>query len=74
MFTIIFARENIVIQYATNSSCLPFIIRYHSDLKAYFPHGLRRHLSSLVLSIFISSHAKLTINLLSKLVTRAQEF
>jgi hypothetical protein len=74
MFATILTRENIMIQFATNSSCLPFIIRYDSDLKAYFPHGLRRHLTSLVLRIFLPSHAKRTINLLSKLITRAQKF
>ncbi len=74
MFTIMFARENIVIQNAQNSSCLPFIIPYYSDLKTYFPRGLRRHLTFLDLRIFLPSHAKTTINLLNKFITKAQEF
>ena len=74
MFIIIFARENTMIQYATNSFCPSFIIRYYYDIKASFTHGLRRHFSSLVLNISLPAHATLPINLLSKLITSAQEF
>ena len=70
MFIIIFARENTMIQYATNSFCPSFIIRYYSDIKA----SLRRHFSSLVLNISLPAHATLPINLLSKLITSAQKF